>query len=488
MKRILLILAAGLLLLLVVLLLRTQLFSEPASQGVVEPAQVLLDESGAVNRLAGALRFKTISRPGPGPQNPATFGPFVEYLKSSFPAVFSRLQVETVGGYSLLIRWPGSDASLKPILLLSHMDVVPVIPGTEKLWIHPPFGGVVENGVVWGRGALDDKSGVLGILEAVETLLRQGFVPEREIYLAFGDDEEVGGQQGALAIAKLLKKRGVELEFLLDEGGAITRGIVPGMDGPVALIGPAEKGYLSLSLSAQDTGGHSSQPPTTTAAGRVARAVERIQSQPFPLSMEFTGEFISHLGSDIPFVQRLLFANAWLFEPFIGHFLPENPALVAGMRTTTAPTMLKGSVKDNVLPIQAQAVINFRILPGETSATVTDRVTALVDDPLVSIKPYGFVSEPSGVSSTESYGYQILSRSIREVIQDPQLVVAPRLVIGATDARHFESVTDSSLRFLGVTLGPEELKGFHGTNERVTVEGYLEAVKIYYQLLLNAAG
>ncbi|WP_426417685.1 M20 family peptidase [Aestuariirhabdus sp. LZHN29] len=488
MKNIYRIVSVALITLVVIVLGRTLLFSQQPLVVIEEVADVELDEASTARRLAQALTFKTISRPYPEPQNPEVFGPFVDYLKANYPQAFSRLEVETVGGFSLLIRWPGSDRALKPILLMSHMDVVPVIPGTEVRWAHPPFAGVVKDGYIWGRGALDDKSGVLGILEAVEALLVEGFVPARDIYLAFGEDEEVGGQLGAVQIAALLESRGVKLEFLLDEGGAITEGIVPGMEGPVALIGPAEKGYLSLSLRAEDAGGHSSQPPAITAAGRVARAVDRIQSNPFPIDMGQTGDFIASLGPEAPFMQRLVFANAWLFNPFIEWLLPENPALIAGMRTTTAPTMLSGSVKDNVLPIEAEAVVNFRILPGESIASVTARVIELIDDERIEVTPYGFASEPSAVSSVDSYGYQMLSRSIQEVIEDPRLVVAPRLVIGATDSRHFSRVTSSSFRFLGVTLGPEELKGFHGSNERVSVQGYMEAIKIYYRLIRNAAG
>ncbi|RRJ84809.1 M20 family peptidase [Aestuariirhabdus litorea] len=487
MKKIFLLFSLGMVLLASVLVGRTLLTTESSVEPPERLSTVTVDGEAATGRLARALTYRTVSRPYPEPQNPATFGPFVEYLKSAYPTVFSRLEVETVGGYSLLIRWPGSQPGLKPILLMSHMDVVPVIPGTEKRWRHPPYDGVVSDGYIWGRGALDDKSGVLGILEAVEVLLHEDFFPSRDIYLAFGEDEEVGGQQGALQIASLLESRGVRLEFVLDEGGAITRGIVPGVSGPVALIGPAEKGYLSLELSAEDAGGHSSQPPPVTAAGRVARAVDRIQSNPFPLTMEHTATFIAHLGEEVSFVQRMVFANAWLFGPFIEQLLPDNPALIAGMRTTVAPTMLAGSVKDNVLPMEARAVVNFRIIPGESVASVTARVEALVDDERIGVEPYGFVSEPSPVASTDSFGYRMLERSIRQVVGDPALVIAPRLVIGATDARHFARIADASFRFLGVTLGPEELKGFHGTNERVSVEGYLEAIKIYYRLIRNAA-
>ncbi len=475
-------------LLITVIVVRTFLYTDSeTSQDGIPAVDVSLDETSVVSRLSQAIQFPTISHGGKAFDAEA-FAAFNHFLHKSFPRVYSQLKVQQINDYSLLMEWQGKDDKLQPILLMSHMDVVPVIPGTEGSWTWPPFEGKVADGYIWGRGTVDDKSGVLGILEATEKLLAEGYQPERSVFLAFGHDEEIGGQKGAVTIASLLQKRGLFFEYVLDEGGVVTKGVVPGIEGLVAVIGPGEKGYLSLKLTAQGGGGHSSQPPSETAIGRLAKALSRLEEKPFPMNLEYTADFIQQLGPEVPFVQRMLFANRWLFEPFADGLVPNVPALMAGMRTTTAPTMLSGSVKDNVLPLNPSAVVNFRILPGETMETVTARVKEVIDDDSITLEHYGFGGNPSRVSPTDSFGYQQLERSIHEVIADPSLRIAPRIVIAATDARHFDALTDNSYRFMGVTLGPKELKGIHGTDERVSVESYLQAVKIYYQLIRNSTG
>ena len=485
MKKLALTLLFSLAVLITVLVVRTAQFTKTIPPNTIAKVNIAIDEENATRRFAQSLTFATISNQNPQLANISALNELRSYLNENFPRVFNQLSVETVSDYSYLIEWRGTNKKLKPILLLSHMDVVPVIPGTESEWQHPPFAGIISDGYVWGRGAVDDKAGVLGILEAAETLLSQSFTPERTIYFAFGHDEEVGGLQGAVKIAELLEQREIAFEFVMDEGGIIVDGIVPGINAPVALIGPGEKGYLSLKLTATGTGGHSSQPPAYTAAGLIARAVYRLQENPFPMDLSYTSAFIQNLGRDIPFAQRMVFANTWLFEPIADKILPPIPALIAGTRTTTAPTMLKASVKDNVLPINAEAVINFRILPGETSHSVIAHVVKTIDDDQIKVEPYGFSSEPSTIASTDSYGYQQIKKTIHQVIDDKNIIIAPKLVIGATDARHFKNLTENSYRFMGVTLQGDEIKGFHGTNERVSVKSYLDAVKVYYQLIKN---
>jgi carboxypeptidase PM20D1 len=386
----------------------------------------------------------------------------------------------------VLYTWTGSDPGARPILLMAHLDVVPVEPGTEAEWSHPPFEGRVADGFVWGRGALDNKFGVMAILEAAELLLGEGHRPRRTVHLAFGHDEEVGGDLGARAIAALLAERGVELEFVLDEGGSITEGIVPGLEAPVALVGIAEKGYVSLELSTRAPGGHSSMPPRETAVGVVSRAVHRLESNPFPARLQgATREMFAFLGPEMPFAQRMAFANLWLFRPLVERQLAATPSTDAALRTTTAATMFQGSVKDNVLPIHARAVVNFRILPGETVESVRERVRRVIDDPRIEIGVLDdFGSDPSPVSSTDAPGFQQLARTIREVF--PAAVVAPYLVVGATDSRHYGGLTGSVYRFMPATITARELAGMHGTDERVAVRSYLDGVRFYRQLILNA--
>ncbi|MBW2941989.1 M20 family peptidase [Zhongshania aquimaris] len=456
--------------------------------GVEQPnvdalAPITWDEARAMESLAGAIRIPTISEGDGRPLNTDAFTAFHQYLATRYPRVFSELDVEVIAGHSLLLRWAGT-GSQSPILFLAHQDVVPVIPGSESSWRYPPFAGTVADGFIWGRGALDDKGSLISILESAERLLSEGFVPARTIYLAFGHDEEIGGE-GAKEIAAALAQRNERLGFLLDEGGFVTKGLMPGVEGRVALVGPAEKGYVSLKISAQGEGGHASMPPTHTALGRVAKAIARLEENPFPADLSFTRDTLQALGSKAPFIQRLVFANLWLLEPLAENMMSQIPAANAGIRTTTAATMMSASVKDNVLPLSATAVVNFRILPGDTVESVTAYVNRVIDDPQITVSPYSdFANNPSKVAPVDSGGYRVLSEVIRQ--RRPDTAVAPRLVVGATDARHFEAIADASYRFLGLEVGPEELAGMHGSNERVSVESFMDAVHIYYRLMQRA--
>ncbi|NKI16456.1 M20/M25/M40 family metallo-hydrolase [Spongiibacter sp. KMU-166] len=471
----------SLVILLGVLAWRTYQFTPP-EQGAVEPlSKESWDSAYLAEGLAEAIRYPTVSNKDSQQVDRQAFADFRAFLTERFPLVFQRIPHQVMAGDSLLFRWAGDNRDAAPILLLAHQDVVPVIPGTEQEWAYPPFAGVIAEGHIWGRGAVDDKASVMGILEAVERLLKEGFTPPRDIYLAFGHDEEVGGR-GAVAMAQHIADSGEKLAFLLDEGGVIARGMMAGVSRPIALIGPGEKGYVSLKLTARGTGGHSSMPPQQTAAGIIAAAVSRLENNPMPARLDMMADLIRYLGDEIPWYQRVLFANEWLFAPLLDRILRATPTLNAGIRTTTAVTMLEGSVQDNVLPITASAVVNFRIIPGETVELVTQRVIDIIDDPRVSVSPYGgFGSNPSSVAAPDSAGFNVLSDIVRQV--NPNVVVTPRLVVAATDARHFEGVAENSYRFIGIELGPEEIAGIHGTNERVAVDSYRDAVQVYYQLI-----
>jgi carboxypeptidase PM20D1 len=485
MKKILSALVLGLALLLGVVAFRTATLRslQPTAEAVPPAA---LDERGALERFAASLRFRTVSHADSAGASATEFEALHGFLAESFPRVHAALARETVNEHSALYTWAGSEPALRPVLLLGHLDVVPVEPGTEAEWTHPPFAGHVADGYVWGRGALDDKFGVLGILEAVETLLREGHRPRRTVLLAFGHDEEVGGALGARSIAALLASRGVRAEWVMDEGGSITRGIVPGVAAPVALVGVAEKGYVSLVLSARAEGGHSSMPPRETAVGIVSRAVHRLERDPFPGRLQGAARaMFAYLGPELPLAQRMAFANLWLFRPLVERQLAASPTTDAALRTTTAATMFEGSVKDNVLPIHARAVVNFRILPGETVASVTERVRRTVDDARVEIRPLeGTGEDPSPLSPTDAPAFERLARTVRQVF--PEAVVAPYLVLGATDARHYTALSGNVYRFLPAQITARELSGMHGTDERVSVESYLAGVRFYRQLLLGA--
>lgn len=486
MKKLLLLLGAALLLLVGVVLVRTVRYA-PAG-GAAKPAPVVAVPEGAAERLAGSLRIPTISHQDSAAFDAEAFRALHAYLQAHFPRVHAELRRETVATHSLLYTWPGSDPSLKPILLMGHLDVVPVEPGTEEKWREDPFGGRIADGFVWGRGAIDNKSSVLGTMEAVEMLLGEGFRPARTVYLAYGHDEEVGGTRGAREIAALLKRRGVELEMVLDEGGVIGDGLMPGLSTPTALVGIAEKGFVSIELSTRAAGGHSSMPPRQSTVGILSAAIARLEDNPMPARLEGpTRQLFERIGPELPFGRRAVFANLWLTRPLVMRTLEGSPTTNAMVRTTTAATIFQAGTKDNVLPSHARAVVNFRILPGDSVAGVVEHVRRTIRDPRIEVRPArGFLSEPSPVSSTDSESYRTLERTIRSIA--PEVMVTPYLVMGGTDARYYRELSSNVFRFLPVRLTPRDLERFHGTDERISVEDYERAIRLYRQLLLNAAG
>jgi carboxypeptidase PM20D1 len=454
----------------------------------VPPAAEVDLPEGAAERLAGAIRIPTISGEDPAEFDALAFRTLHRYLQGAFPRVHAQLRRETVASHSLLYTWQGSDASLRPILLIGHMDVVPIEPGTNEKWGQDPFGGRVADGFIWGRGAIDNKSAVLGTLEAVEMLLGEGFHPHRTVYLAYGHDEELGGMRGAREIAALLYRRGIQLELVLDEGGVIGEGILPRLSQPVALVGIAEKGFVSLQLSTLLAGGHSSLPPKQTAVGILSAAIARIEENPMRGRLDgATRQLFDRIGPRLSVVHRAVFANLWLTRLFVIRSLAESPATNAMTRTTAAPTVFQAGTKDNVLPGTATALVNVRILPGDSIASVVKHVTRVIDDERVEIRIAGrFSSEPSPISSTDSEAFRMLERTIRSVT--PEAIVAPYLVVVATDARHYSALSRNVFRFLPLRLTRRDLERMHGVDERIGIRKYQRAIRTYRQVVVEAAG
>ncbi|HEY5492227.1 MAG TPA: M20/M25/M40 family metallo-hydrolase [Gemmatimonadaceae bacterium] len=499
MKKLLLALAGVVALLAVVLVVNTARLSRTVAAAQVAPVAVSVDSAGAIARFAAAVRFQTISyEEGTQAFDSAAFRALHEHLRTSFPLVNERLTRETVAGLSLLYTWTGTDTTLTPVVLMGHLDVVPVIPGTEAQWEQPPFSGAIAGGFVWGRGTLDDKVSVMAALEGVEGALRGGFRPRRTIYLAFGHDEEVGGS-GARALKETLVKRGIKgpggpggpggPALVLDEGGAIVPGSMVGTNGTVALVGASEKGFLSLQLRVKGAGGHSSTPPAHTAIGQLATAITKLEASPFPLVLDGpTREMMARLRGGMPYGQRLALSNLWLFGSLVSKGMASKPAGAAMLRTTTAATIVSGGVKANVLPIDARATVNFRIRPGESIASVTERVRQVIGDTAVKIEAVGFRTEPSAVSDASGAGFKALEKSLREIYPDPNLVVAPYLVVGGTDSRIWSELSNQTFRFLAAPATADALTRAHGTNERMTLAGYVTAVRFYERLIRNTDG
>lgn len=440
-------------------------------------------DSAAVERLARALRIPTISSDA-GPPSQQSLAEFHAHLERSFPLVHSELRREQVGGGSLLYIWQGSDRRGPALLLAAHQDVVPIDSASEPDWTHPPFDGVISDGFVWGRGALDDKGSLMAILEAVERQLARGFRPRQTIYLAFGHDEEIGGS-GARAMSRLLRQRGARVGLALDEGMAVVEGVVPGVDRPVALIGVGEKGYVSVELSAEGSGGHSSMPADDNAAARVARAVERIHSNQMPARIDgATGEMLNAIAPYTKGAMRVALANRWLTEPLIESRLLQSPSGAASIRTTSAPTILQAGTKDNVLPQRARAVVNHRILPGDTIESVIEHDREQADDPGIRLRALPMRHDPGTPASARSADYLYLRNHVRAAF--PNAPVAPALVVGATDGRHYQDLARTVLRFGPWTMDGEDLTRFHGNDERIAIHDYMRAIAFYERLITSS--
>ncbi|GMV44788.1 MAG: peptidase M20 [Pseudomonadota bacterium] len=456
------------------------------------PLQPLAVDVGAVaEALAEAVRARTVSGlPEAAAETAAALERLQLQLRARYPRVHAALELERVGGASLLYTWRGSDAKELPIALLAHQDVVPVAPGTEALWTRPPFDGVIEGGFVWGRGTLDDKSSLVTQLEAAERLLAEGFAPRRTVYFAFGHDEEVEGHAGAQAIVELLRRRGVRLEYVLDEGLAVTEGVLPGVRQPLALIGLAEKGSVSVQLVATAAPGHASMPPAApgaSAIGMLSAALVRLDRQPMPGGIQgAAAAMFEAVAPELPFVQRLAMSNLWLLRPFVERRLSEGAATNALMRTTGAMTILSAGNKDNVLPGRAEAVLNFRILPGDSAAGVIEHVRRVIADDRIEVQALGAAFEPSRLASPDTAGFRTVARAVREVF--PDALVAPGLMLAASDARHYDVLADASYRFMPIRFTPEDLARPHGTDERIAVAQLADMVRFYHRLLQLAAG
>jgi carboxypeptidase PM20D1 len=458
------------------------------------PAQALpplaqLDAAAAAESLATAVRARTVA----GLQDPAAqaqaFEALHAHLRSRYPLVHQRLELEVVNGRTLVFRWPGSDAKAGPIALMAHQDVVPISPGTESLWQQPPFEGKVDGGFIWGRGTWDDKGNLIAQLEAVEALLKTGFKPRQTVYLIYGHDEETGGQQGAAVVARQFKDKGIRLEFVIDEGLVVTQGIVPGIQPPAALVGLAEKGSAWVRIGTQAAGGHASMPPVggSSAVGVLSAAMARLDAHPMPATLKgAAAEMFDKLAPEMPLAQRVVLGNLWLTRPLVERMLSAQPGTNAMLRTTAALTMFHAGNKENVLPGKADAVVDFRLLPGDSVDDAVAHARRVIADERVTVQATPDVFPASRLSSSSSRAYKAIEQSARDVFAGA--LVAPGLMLGGTDGRHFDDVADDVYRFSPVRAGPDDLARLHGTNERLSVQNFTEMIRFYHRLLQLAAG
>jgi carboxypeptidase PM20D1 len=479
MKKILRLLIWLIVMLLIIIIIKTLLFRSLQVQTEKVTISLFGDES--VSRLSEAVKFPTISYSNESPVDTTAFTGYIDYIAKTYLLINHKLTREVFNNFSLLYKWTGKDPSMKPMILMAHSDVVPA--GDSASWEKGPFSGLNDGKYIWGRGTLDDKVAMISIMEAVEKLLSEGYIPERTIYLSFGHDEEISGTRGASAIAKTLKERGVEAEFVLDEGMVIADGILPVINKPVALIGTAEKGYLSVRLNVEMAGGHSSTPEKESALIVLNQAIYNlVHKQMKPRISGPVDDFIRYIGPEMPFYARVLFANKWLFKDVILNLYKGSASGNALIRTTTAPTIIHAGIADNIIPVKAEAIVNFRILPGETSSDVLNHIKNVINDQRVKISPVtGAISEPVAVSPTDSKGFAYVSAAIRQIF--PEAVVATTMTLGGTDSKHFTDITNNIYRFIPVILRADDMTRIHGPDERIAIEDFKSGIGFYYQLI-----
>lgn len=483
MKKFLKRLGLGLVLLLAVLVGRAYLggSKQVAVDAAAAPSFAVNAEQAAA-RLGEAIRFRTVSSRQAELFDRAPFLELLDWFEATYPAVYGTLRAERRAGSSLLLHWPGSDPTLPAGIFMAHLDVVPVEPGTEDDWEHPPFAGVVADEHVWGRGALDVKSSAVALHEALSLLLEHDFRPARSLWFVFGHDEEIGGAEGALPIAQWMEERGQKVEFVVDEGGFVLDGLMPELGGrPVAMIDIAEKGYATVHLSVRGEGGHSSVPPPSTSVGRLAAALARLEANPFPLQFtEPVRRQFAVLAPEMPFLQRVILSNLWLFQGLVARQLGADPKTNAMVRTTTAVTVMNGGVQENVVPQQASASVNFRMLPGTDEDDVLAHVRRVIDDPGIELE-LGTVTHPPAPAPSDGREFEAIARAVRTVYEDA--VVVPALLYGATDSRHYGRLTHKVFRFHPMRLPIEDVSGFHGTNERVQVQSFAKTIEILARMM-----
>jgi carboxypeptidase PM20D1 len=461
---------------LAVVLIRALRF-KPREAESVQPTEAEVDGQKAIGDLAEMIRCKTVSSYDESKIDWAEFKKFRELLKRLYPAVFEKCGYEEIGKSGVLFTLQGKSAE-KPSVFMAHYDVVPV---NEEGWSKPAFEAVIEDGVLWGRGTLDTKCTLLGVMEAAEKLLEDGFIPANDMYFAFAGDEEVAGETQPL-IVETLRQRGVVPAIVVDEGGAVVDGVFPGVKQPCALIGIAEKGLLDAQFVIEGAGGHASAPPPHTGLGRLARAVCEVEDKPFTRVLtKPVAEMFDTLGRHSTFLYRVIFANLWCFLPLLDSLCKKTGGeLNAMMRTTCAFTMAEGSKTSNVLPPRAAVTANLRLITGTAcNETITALQKRVSDKDVHVSKLHGM--DPSKCSRTEGYGWEKLKKAISETW--PGALISPYLMVACSDSRHYCAISENVFRFSAMALTKEERGCIHGHDERIPTEKIVKTVQFYVRLM-----
>lgn len=445
-------------------------------------ADASLEDPAAVARFQELLRIPTVSHADETEIDWAPFDEFLAALARLYPRTHQTLEREVIAGHSLLYRWPGGEAS-DPLVLMAHLDVVPVV---EAEWTHPPFAaeihGAGADAALHARGAIDDKGSLVAILEAVERLVADGHLPARDIYLSFGHNEETAGD-GAQEIVRVLRDRGIRPGLVLDEGGAVVDGVVPGVRVPTAMVGVAERGVMTVHLTAREAGGHASTPPATPATVRLARAIDRLHRRPFrariapPVRALFTT-----IAPHAPQPLRWVFGHLALTGPLLAAVFPRlGPEMNALVRTTAVATELSGAPGENVLATAARASINIRLLTGDTVASATAHVRRAVGDAAVEVE-VRHASDPSPVSPWRGEPWRRVAGAVASAL-GPEIVTTPYIQLGASDSRWFTTISDHVYRFTPFHLTRSERDALHSHDERIRVTVWLRGIGFYRDLI-----
>lgn len=459
------------------ILVRTFIFTKPIPATKALSIPELRDSS--INHLSQAIQIKTISNDNPDSIDVTEFTRFKLFLDSTYPLINHIVEKTIINDHSFIYHWKGKNASLKPYLFLAHLDVVPVEPSSLKLWTVAPFAGTIKDKAVWGRGAIDDKGSLVAIMEAIEHLLQQQYQPERDIYLCFGHDEELGGEKGALEIVKWFEEKNIHPALAMDEGGIITKDNFKELNRPIALLGVTEKGHVSYKLSVEIPGGHSSMPEKETAIDILSKALVKLREKQMPVLIALpTNIMLEKIGPGLDFATRMALANRWLFEGMLVSTFEKKNTTNASIHTTIVPTIISSGIKENVIPSVAEATINSRIMPGETSADVYNFIKEQINDSRVKITKLPFFSEPGKLTPMDGEAYKLEESVVYKLLDN--VVVTPFLMIGATDGRYYDKISDAVIRFIPA-IDPH---GFHGIDERLTFEDFRRMI-FFYELMMK---
>ena len=446
------------------------------------------DFDGFIQRLQEMIRIPTVSWTDHAKRDNSQFTLFQDTLVRLYPRVHETMDVTRLDEFGLIYHWKGSDSQKKPVLFLAHYDVVPAEEEGNESWQEDPFGAAIKSNVLWGRGTLDIKTQLAFQLETAEQLLARNWTPERDIWFAFGGDEEISGQDGAGKIAARFKEQGLEFEFVVDEGGVIAKDQLAFLKGrPAALVGMAEKGFTTFRLTATGESGHSSMPPREgTAMGRLSRAIARLESHPFPTRLDpVMSNMLERFVPCVSFPLGILFANLWLFSPLIRYFFSKNKTTDSLIRTTQAVTVARCGEQENILPSEAWCLVNHRILPGDCIDSVGQRHMKTIRDKGISIERAGNwrSNNPIPASDLNASGFRLIQEVL--AISHPGVVPVPFLVNGSTDSKYYCELTAQILRFTPLVMTPEDLAGIHGVNEKVSLDNLKQGLFFYEQFFIH---